>query len=47
MQDLREKLNSAEDTITSDAQTQYILSQLGGYYIKPACYTPYSGTTLA
>ena len=40
-------LNAAEATITNDAQTQYILPQLGGYYIKPACYTPYTGTTLA
>ena len=45
---INELLSSGQISQAQVEQARMMMNgQLGGYYIKPACYTPYSGTTLS
>lgn len=43
IQDLRDKLNGANNILAQDGQSRYLLSQLGRYEINPPCPTNFNG----
>lgn len=42
IQDLRDRLNSANGILAQDSQSKYLLSQLGRYEINPPCPTGFN-----